>query len=150
MKNVFKLLGLSLVYTTSLSVFAQESQDTEPSQDLVFCTLEHNTNIKAKLTKTNDQLYSFLVMNPNHPEIKEWTKIMDLIEPVVWFKEELGEVADFYSTQSYNYWLRLNFSSNSFRSLGTGEFILPQTEEEKELKRPVETFQLINCTGNLI
>lgn len=133
-----------LFFFTFLIAFNVFSQEIE--KDLIFCTFKHNEEIQAKLTKTNDQLYSLYALSNAH-EISEWEKIMDLMEPVIWTKNSVGEIADFYSTESYSYWLRLELNNN-FHSLGNGEFLTPQ-ENKKTKEMETVTYQFINCKGKL-
>jgi len=130
-----------------LTFFSLPTWSQEVEKDMIFCKLERNSKIEAKITKTNDELYSFYVMNLSQ---NKWTKVMDLGEPVVWTKNGVGEIADFYSADSYNYWVRL-FFNNKYDSLGHGEFILPKyDEEEQELRMDLtEAHGLVECTGTL-
>lgn len=136
------LVFLVLLGFNSLS-FAQTQ---EAEEDLIFCDVIEYPSVKAKLTKTNDKLYTFYLKNEKDPKPK-WEEVMTLDEPIVWTKKNLGEVADFYSYISYGYRIRLIFD-NSYMALGGGEFILPQKQEKKSDEEP-QLYNFENCSGQL-
>jgi hypothetical protein len=138
MKNI----ALILLGLMSLQLFAQSQKE----EDLIFCEIENKENLEVKLTKTHDQLYSLYVSNKTNSRVK-WEKIMDLDEPVVWTKNGVGEVADFYSYDGYNYWLRL-FFNNSYEATGNGEFLIPQPDDETGEQEP-EKIIVKDCRGRL-
>lgn len=120
--------------------FAQFSEE----EDLIFCSLKVNSKIKLKLTKTNDELYSFYIENKKNPKNIFWDKVMDLGEPVVWTKDDQTQVTDFYDIYSYSYWVRLTFN-NDFESDGNG-LLLEPTEDYVTYE---DALELINCRGTL-
>ena len=90
--NIVTLFFFALM---SWAVIAQSQKE----QDLISCSLENYPNLEVKITKTHDKLYT-LYSNKKDVSPKKWHKIMDLDEPVVWTKNGVGEVADFYSLVS--------------------------------------------------
>lgn len=142
MKNSLLILLLCL---SSFHIWSQEIEE-----DIVLCDLENNPDLKAKITKTNDELYSLYVLNTS--KANEWEKVMDLAEPTVWTKDGVGEIADFYSIASYSSWVRLGFTAK-YKSLGGGEFVLPRPKDAGDGKKSTagltNTYGLENCTGTL-
>lgn len=111
------------MFCFSLQVFSQIQNEEE----IIFCKKETNPNIELKLTKTHDKLYTLYSFNTKNPNSK-WKKIMDLGEPVIWTKNGVGEVADFYSSNNFSNWLRL-FFDNSYAAAGKGEIVLTKTND---------------------
>lgn len=139
-----KLFILNCLFLIS-SFFHVQAQETE--EDLIFCGVKGYATLEAKLTKTNDKLYTFYLKN-NKEQKAQWEEVMTLDEPIVWTKKNLGEVADFYSYMSYGYRIRLTFD-NSYVALGDGEFILPQTKEQQESDEEPQIYYFENCKGQL-
>ena len=131
-----------LIVSFSLQIFAQIQKEEE----IIFCNVEDKPNVVVKLTKTHDKLYSLYVTNKKTRNAK-WQKIMDLDEPVVWTKNGIGEVADFYSLDSYNYWLRL-FFDNNYAASGDGEFLTPRSNDPDGTEDP-DKFIVNGCKGTL-
>ncbi len=137
MKNIIALF----LTTCSFALFAQSLQ----KEDIIFCNAADNPNLEIKLTKTHDKLYT-LYANKISNSVAKWQKLMDLDEPVVWAKNSLGEVADFYSLDSYSYWLRL-FFDNNYEALGHGEFLLPNVHDQEEGEP--DKYIVKDCIGTL-